>query len=168
MAIRATVTARPIRGSNMRALSSTFLMLLGFFVSSAAAAQALTPNSDDAPQGRELQKVPANVILVKGAWSSATDTVTPLPEGGKVSTETYDNPYFGLTLPVPKGWIQKYEGPPPSVSDRTITPCSYRRQFVEVAAFCHRRAVCRGEKIGNVGLQAGSSTCRAGRLLGKP
>jgi len=100
--------------------SRTFLMLLGFFVSSAAAAQtAPAPNGGDISQGSQGQpliKVPANVILVKGAWSSASDTVTPLPEGGKVSAETYDNPYFGLTLPVPPGWIQKYEGPPPSDS----------------------------------------------------
>lgn len=96
--------------------SRNFLMLLGFFVSSAAAAQTSTPNSGDTSMERELHKVPANVILVKGAWSSASDAVTPLPEGGKVATETYDNPYFGVTLPVPPGWIQKYEGPPPSDS----------------------------------------------------
>ncbi len=105
----------------MRSLRSrTFLMLLGFFVSSAAAAQtAPAPNGADISQGSQGQpliKVPANVILVKGAWSSASDTVTPLPEGGRVSTESYDNPYFRLTLQVPPGWIQKYEGHPPSDS----------------------------------------------------
>jgi hypothetical protein len=85
--------------------SRTFLMLIGLLVSSTAGAQ-----------GPVLQKVPENVILVKGAWSSASDTVTPLPEGGKVATASYDNPYFGLTLPLPPGWVQKYEGPPPSDS----------------------------------------------------
>src|SRR5580698_9657714 len=94
--------------------SRIFLMLLGMFVSSAAAAQA--PGGGNSAQAPVLQKVPENVILVKGAWSSASDTVTPLPEGGKVSTHSYDNPYFGLTLPLPAGWIQKYEGPPPSDS----------------------------------------------------
>jgi hypothetical protein len=119
----------------MRALSSTLLVLLGLLVSSAAAAQATAaaqaapaPNGGDilqegqglqgqgseGSQGRPLVKLPTNVILVKGAWSSASDTVTPVPEGGKVTTEAYDNPYFGLTLPLPPGWIQKYEGPPPS------------------------------------------------------
>src|ERR1700722_8248503 len=93
------------------ARSRTFLLLVGFFVSSAAGAQGSVPQ-----QGPVLQKVPENVILVKGAWSSASDTVTPLPEGGEVSTTRYDNPYFGLTLPLPAGWIQKYEGPPPSDS----------------------------------------------------
>ena len=100
--------------------SRIFLMLLGFFVSWSAAAQpAPAPTGGDISQGSQghpLIKVPPNVILVKGAWSSASDTVTPVPEGGKVSNETYDNPYFGLTLPVPPGWIQKYEGPPPSDS----------------------------------------------------
>jgi Gram-negative bacterial TonB protein C-terminal len=85
--------------------SRTFLPLVGFFVSLAAAAQESV-----------LQKVPENVILVKGAWSSASDTVTPLPEGGRVATGSYDNPYFELTLPLPAGWVQKYEGPPPSDS----------------------------------------------------
>jgi hypothetical protein len=97
--------------------SRTFLMLLGFFVSSAVAAQTPSANGGDStPLGPILQKVPENVILVKGAWSSASDTVTPLPESGKVSTDSYDNPYFGFTLPLPAGWIQKYEGPPPSDS----------------------------------------------------
>src|SRR5580658_10939826 len=95
----------------MRAASSTFLLLIGMLVSSPAGAQGPPPQ-----QGPVLQRVPENVILVKGAWSSASDTVTPLPEGGKVSTASYDNPYFGLTLPLPAGWVQKYEGPPPSDS----------------------------------------------------
>ena len=33
-----------------------------------------------------------------------------------MATGSYDNPYFGLTLPLPAGWVQKYEGPPPSDS----------------------------------------------------
>src|ERR1700722_17218743 len=93
------------------ARSRTFLLLVGFFVSSAAGAQGSVPQ-----QGPVLQKVPEDVILVKGAWSSASDNVTPLPEGGKVTAAGYDNPYFGLTLGLPAGWTQKYEGPPPSDS----------------------------------------------------
>jgi Gram-negative bacterial TonB protein C-terminal len=97
--------------------SRIFLLLVGFFVSSAAGAQGSVPQQTPAPQqGPVLQKVPENVILVKGAWSSASDNVTPLPEGGRVSTDSYNSPYFGLTLPLPAGWIQKYEGPPPSDS----------------------------------------------------
>jgi hypothetical protein len=61
-------------------------------------------------------KVPAGVILVKGAWSSASDTVTPLPEGGRVTPRGYINSYFHLSYPLAAGWIQQYEGPPPSDS----------------------------------------------------
>src|ERR1700722_4233443 len=93
------------------ARSRTFLLLVGFFVSSAAGAQGSVPQ-----QGPVLQKVPENDIKGKGAWSSASDNLTPLPEGGKVATDSYNSPYFGLTLPLPAGWIQKYEGPPPSDS----------------------------------------------------
>jgi hypothetical protein len=82
------------------------------FVSVAAAGPPL--NGGDFSQGPQTQKVPADVILVKGAWSGASDTATPDPEGGKVTLESYDNPYFGLKLALPQGWIQKYEGPPPS------------------------------------------------------
>jgi hypothetical protein len=42
-------------------------------------------------------KVPAGVILVKGAWSSASDNVTPLPEGGSVNNNVYRNQYFEMT-----------------------------------------------------------------------
>jgi hypothetical protein len=111
LGLTAAVTTRTIEEGNMRAASSTFLLLIGMLVSSTAGAQGPLPQ-----QGPVLQRVPENVILVKGAWSSASDTVTPLPEGGKVSTASYDNPYFGLTVPLPAGWIQKYEGPPPSDS----------------------------------------------------
>jgi hypothetical protein len=111
LGLTAAVTTRTIEEGNMRAASSTFLLLIGMLVSSTAGAQGPLPQ-----QGPVLQRVPENVILVKGAWSGASDTVTPLPEGGKVSTASYDNPYFGLTVPLPAGWIQKYEGPPPSDS----------------------------------------------------
>jgi hypothetical protein len=59
-------------------------------------------------------KVPEGVILVKGAWSSASDSVTPLPEGGTVTRREYSSPYFRLSYPLSAGWIQQYEGPPPS------------------------------------------------------
>jgi hypothetical protein len=61
-------------------------------------------------------KVPAGVILVKGAWSSASDSTTPLPERGAVTPQGYTNPYFHLSYPITPGWIQQYEGPPPSDS----------------------------------------------------
>ena len=97
-----------MRISRLRILA----LLCAWSVSLAAAGQQ--PNGGDFSQGSPLNKVPADVILVKGAWSSASDNMTPVPEGGKVTPQAYDNPYFGLALTLPKGWIQKYEGPPPS------------------------------------------------------
>ena len=65
---------------------------------------------------QELRKLPTDVVLVKGARPSASDTKTPLPEGGGVARDVYRNAYFDLTYPLPAGWIQKYQGPPPSQS----------------------------------------------------
>lgn len=59
-------------------------------------------------------KVPEGVILVKGAWPSASDSVTPVPEGGKVAHDVYSNAYFGITYPLSAEWTQQYEAPPPS------------------------------------------------------
>jgi len=66
------------------------------------------------PGGNSVAKVPPGVILVKGAWSSASDQTTPVPESGQVTNISYDNPYFHLTLPLPQDWVKKYDGPPPS------------------------------------------------------
>ena len=65
-------------------------------------------------------KVPTGVILVKGAWSSASDSITPMPEGGIVSGGSYRNAYFGMQYPLPSGWGQRYEGPPPSDTGRYV------------------------------------------------
>ena len=54
--------------------------------------------------------------MVKGAWASASDSVTPLPEGGSVADNVYTNKYFALTYVLPPSWTQKYYGPPPSDS----------------------------------------------------
>jgi hypothetical protein len=67
-----------------------------------------------APSSTPPAKVPAGVILVKGAWSSASDATTPVPEAGKVTSRDYHSPYFQLTYPLAAGWTQKFEGPPPS------------------------------------------------------
>jgi hypothetical protein len=63
-----------------------------------------------------IQKVPSGVILVKGAWASASDATTPVPEGGEVTNIVYSNPYFRLTYPLSRDWVKKYDGPPPSDS----------------------------------------------------
>jgi hypothetical protein len=66
------------------------------------------------------RKVPAEVILVKGATSSASDSVTPVPEGGSIANNVYANEYFGFSYPLPVDWLQKFEGPPPSDSGRYV------------------------------------------------
>ena len=53
-------------------------------------------------------------ILVKGAVPSASDASTPVPEEGRIGEGRYRNAYFGLTYPVPAGWIEQPAGPPPS------------------------------------------------------
>ena len=95
--------------------SRMFWLFLYLLLSSAATSQTPPPNGGDFSQG-STSRIPDNVILVKGAWSSASDAVTPLPESGQLDARAYENPYFGIELPLPKGWVQKYEGPPPSDS----------------------------------------------------
>ena len=53
-------------------------------------------------------------IWVKGARSSASDAVTALPEGGKQIGAVYRNEYFGFAYAASRGWIERFEGPPPS------------------------------------------------------
>jgi len=67
-----------------------------------------------------LTKVPQGVILVKGAWSSASDSVTPLPEDGNVAKNIFQDAYFGMTWTLPPDWTEKYKGPPPSDSGRYV------------------------------------------------
>ena len=67
-----------------------------------------------------ITKVPAGVILIKGAWSSASDSVTPVPEAGSVTNNVFNNEYFGMHYTLPSGWTQPYEGPPPSDSGRYV------------------------------------------------
>jgi hypothetical protein len=64
----------------------------------------------------QIAPVPAGVISVKGAWSSAAGMPSPLPEDGSIAHGRYDNAYFGLEYAVGAGWTQRYEGPPPSES----------------------------------------------------
>jgi len=72
------------------------------------------PSGDFAIDNPLAQKLPKDVILVKGATPSASDASTPLPEGGNVTEKIYTNPYFGITYALPAEWRQKYAGPPPS------------------------------------------------------
>jgi hypothetical protein len=97
----------------------TLAILIGLFPPLFAQSQAPNPNSPAVmphAQSPAPQKVPSGVILVKGAWSSASDTATPLPEGGSVANNIYTNQYFGVSYPLFPDWYEKYKGPPPSDS----------------------------------------------------
>jgi hypothetical protein len=91
--------------------------LLVFFAASLLVDAAAFGAAQGAGQGAApYGPLPAGVILVKGAWSSAAGTLSPLPEDGKMSNGRYDNAYFGLGYAVGSDWTQRYEGPPPSDS----------------------------------------------------
>jgi hypothetical protein len=102
------------------------LLFIAFYPALAAAAQnpkAQTPpptGGDFAPNPKVLNKVPQGVILVKGAWSSASDSVTPIPEGGSVANSVFNDQYFGMSYELPPDWEEKYKGPPPSDSGRYV------------------------------------------------
>jgi hypothetical protein len=92
------------------------LALLGFSMLSLARAEGAPQSGGDFSNNTEAKKLPTGTILVKGAWSSASDSVTPLPEGGRVANNVYSNKYFGLTYALSPDWTEKYSGPPPSDS----------------------------------------------------
>src|SRR5208282_882933 len=84
-------------------------------------AQAEPGNGGDFSNNVEPgNKVPAGVILVKGAWASASDSVTPLPEAADIQNNVLRDPYFGVTYALPADWEEKYKGPPPSESGRYV------------------------------------------------
>jgi hypothetical protein len=95
---------------------SRFLGLFGISALLLVRAQAAPQSGGDFANNPQAKKLPTDVILVKGAWSSASDSVTPLPEGGRVANHIYSNPYFGLTYLLSPDWNEKYSGPPPSDS----------------------------------------------------
>lgn len=82
----------------------------------ATQARVATGNGSDVSRNPDLKGLPAGVILVKGAWSAASDSATAVPEGGNVTNNVYSNPYFRLRYTLSSGWTQNYSGPPPSDS----------------------------------------------------
>src|ERR1700730_18808052 len=100
----------------MRTKSSHSLLVLGLTVVLLARALYAGQRTGDSSTNPQAIKVPTGVILVKGAWSSASDSVTPLLEGGTLANSVYSNQYFGLTYNLPPDWTEKYSGPPPSDS----------------------------------------------------
>jgi hypothetical protein len=69
---------------------------------------------------QSVSRVPSGVILIKGAWSSASDSSTPTPEDVKVANDIFEDRYFDLRYALPRGWTEKYQGPPPSDSGRYV------------------------------------------------
>src|SRR6202140_4628062 len=101
--------------------------LVGLALSLSLLAWGQSALAQSAPNGGDFSnntlpptKVPTGVILVKGAWSSASDSVTPVPEGGSVTNNVFRDQYFGMTYALPKDWTEKYKGPPPSESGRYV------------------------------------------------
>jgi len=93
-----------------------FLALLGVCLSLLARAQGGSQSGGTIPDTPPVKKLPTEAILVKGAWPGASDSVTPVPEGGSILHGVYVNQYFGLSYRLTPGWSEKYSGPPPSDS----------------------------------------------------
>ena len=99
---------------NMHRRISRCLVFLGFSISLLAHAQGPPQSGGDFSNNPQPNALPSGVILLKGAWSSASDSVTPLPEGGRVAGSVYSNQYLGLTYALSRDWTEKYSSPPPS------------------------------------------------------
>jgi hypothetical protein len=100
----------------MRFALRRVLATLGLGGSLLGAVKAAPQSGGDFSSNPEAKKLPTETILVKGAWSGASDSTIPLPEGGRVFNNIYTNAYFGLTYPLSPDWTEKYSGPPPSDS----------------------------------------------------
>ena len=104
----------------------SFPIILAFALSlapvwgQASKAGSVKNGGDFSDNVQSATKVPTGVILVKGAWPSASDSSTPVPEDGTVNNNIFSNPYFGWTYPLPPDWMEKYKGPPPSDSGRYV------------------------------------------------
>jgi hypothetical protein len=109
---------------NLRLLHSLLLVVL----SASLVAEGQTPNldnhsktnADSSMNQPPITKVPAETILLKGASSSASDSVTPVPEAATVAQGLFSDPYFGIIYSLPEDWTQDYEGPPPSETGRYV------------------------------------------------
>jgi hypothetical protein len=111
----------------MRLKAFYFLLAIALSTSSSGWGQTSQPQKPPANGGdfsnalNPVSKVPEGVILVKGAWSSASDSVTPVPEGSSVDNGIFRDPYFGMSFALAPGWAKSYDGPPPSDSGRYVT-----------------------------------------------
>jgi len=98
----------------MQASIARYLALLGLSLALLPSALGAPQSGGDFSNNPDAKKLPTDTILVKGAWSSASDSATPTPASGKVANNVYTNRYFGLTYTFSPDWTQKYTGPPPS------------------------------------------------------
>jgi hypothetical protein len=92
------------------------VVLLGFSLAFLSVLRGAGQSGGDFSNNAAAKKLPPETILVKGAWSSASDSTTPVPEGGRMAKNVYTNSYFGLTYSFSADWTEKYSGPPPSDS----------------------------------------------------
>jgi len=108
----------------MRFQFSCFLLVSALLLTMPARGQSIagqnSPQKTAPHNPQAMTKVPSEVILVKGAWSSASDSVTPIPEAGSVTGDGFTDEYFGIAYPLPKGWTENYKGPPPSDTGRYV------------------------------------------------
>src|SRR5437016_5800973 len=104
------------RGLNMHPGFWRSLTFVCFSISLISHAQSSPQSGGDFSNNPQPNALPSEVLLVKGAWSSASDLVTPVPEGGRVANNVFSNQYFGFTYTLSPDWTQKYVGPPPSDS----------------------------------------------------
>jgi len=95
---------------------SCFLILLVLSMSMLPRAHGAPQSGGDFSENPQAKKLPTETILVKGAWSSASDSLIPIPEGGRVANHVYSNRYFGISFALSPDWTEKYSGPPPSDS----------------------------------------------------
>src|SRR6266481_8014262 len=100
----------------MRTQFARLLALLSLSISLLPRSQVVPQSGGVFSNNPAARKLPTETILVTGAWLSASDSATPLPEGGRVAGNAYSNPYFGLTYALSPDWTEKYSGPPPSDS----------------------------------------------------
>lgn len=103
------------------------VILVLFFLSvpwgSRATAQTAPQNGGDfstVVHPDPTKVVPKDTIIVKGAWSSASDSTTPVPENASVTDSVFTDKYFRISYHLPPDWVQKYAGPPPSDTGRYV------------------------------------------------
>lgn len=104
------------------------LIALVLFMSLSLSLQAFAQTPPNVPKNggdfsnnvQPGNRVPPGTIIVKGAWSSASDSVTPVPEGGNVANNIFHDAYFGINYALPADWAEKFKGPPPSDSGRYV------------------------------------------------